>query len=50
MPRSEQECWSEQKWMGVRKRSGDLSGRRKLLGEWTGEQTYQTDMAGREEG
>ena len=25
MPRSEQECQSEQKWMGEWKRSGDLS-------------------------
>ena len=50
IPRSEQECWSEQKWMGVRKQSGDLSGGRKLSGERTGEWTYRTDMAGREEG
>ena len=49
-PRSEQECWSEQKWMGARKRSGDLSGGRKLSGERTGEWTYWTDAAGREEG
>ena len=50
MPRSEQECQSEQKWMGARKRSGNLSGGRKLLGERTGEWTYWTDAAGREEG
>ena len=28
---------SEQKWMGVQKWSGDLSGRQKLSGKWTGE-------------
>ena len=50
MPRSEQECRSEQKWMGARKRSGDLSGGRKLLGKWTGEWTYQTDTEGWEDG
>ena len=49
-PRSEQECRSEQKWMGARKRSGDLSGGRKLLGEQTGEQMYRTDMVRQEEG
>ena len=46
MPRSEQECQSEQKWMGEQKWSGDLSGRQKLLGEQTGEQTYRMDMEG----
>ena len=45
-PRSEQECRSEQKWMDERKRSGDLRGRWKLLGEQTGEQTYQTNVKG----
>ena len=50
MPRSEQECQSEQKWMGERKRSGDLSGGWKLLGEWTGERTYWMDAEGWEEG
>ena len=50
MPRSEQECWSEQKWMGARKWSGDLSNRQELLGEQTGEQMYWTDVAGQEEG
>ena len=49
-PRGEQECRSEQKWMGARKRSGDLSGGRKSSGERTGERTYRTDAAGREEG
>ena len=48
--RSEQECRSEQKWMGVWKRLGDLSGGWKLLGEQTGEQMYQMDAAGQEEG
>ena len=50
MPRSEQECQSEQKWMGAQKQSGNLCGRRKLLGEWTGEWMYQTDVEGWEEG
>ena len=50
MPRSEQECWSEQKWMGAWKRSGDLSGGRKLLGKWTGEWMYQMDVVGQEKG
>ena len=50
MLRSEQECRSEQKWMGARKRLGDLSGGRKLSEERTGERTYRTDAAGREEG
>ena len=50
MPRSEQECWSEQKWMGAWKRSGNLSSGRKLSGEWTGEWTYQTDTERWEEG
>ena len=36
--------------MGERKRSGDLSGRQKLLGKWTGERTYRTDAEGQEEG
>ena len=49
-PRSEQECWSEQKWMDARKRLGDLSGGRKSSGERTGEQTYRMDAAGQEEG
>ena len=49
-PRSEQECWSEQKWMGARKRSGDLSGGWKLSGERTGERMYRMDAAGWEEG
>ena len=49
-PRSEQECQSEQKWMGARKQLGDLSGGWKLLGEQTGEQMYQMDAAGQEEG
>ena len=46
MPRSEQECWSEQKWMGAWKWSGDLSSRWKLSGEQTGKQTYRTDAEG----
>ena len=46
MPRSGQECRSEQKWMGAWKWSGDLSGRWKLSGERTGEQMYQTDTEG----
>ena len=33
MPRSEQECQSEQKWMGAWKRLGDLSSGWKLSGE-----------------
>ena len=45
-PRSEQECQSEQKWMGEQKWLGNLSGRWKLSGKQTGEQTYQTDMEG----
>ena len=50
MPRSEQECQSEQKWMGVRRWSGDLSSGWKLLGEWTGKWMYRTDVVGWEEG
>ena len=50
MPRSEQECWCEQKWMGAQKWSGDLSGRQKLSGKWTGERRYWMDMEGWEEG
>ena len=50
MPRSGQECWSKQKWMGERKRLGNLSGRQRLSGEQTGEQTYRTDVEGWEEG
>ena len=46
MPRIEQECQSEQKWMGAWKRLGDLRSRRKLLGERTGERTYQMDVEG----
>ena len=46
MPRSEQKCWSEQKWMGTWKQLGDLSGKWKLLGEQTGEWTYWTDAEG----
>ena len=49
-PRSEQECWSEQKWTGARTRLGDLSGGRKLSGERTGKRMYRTDTAGQEEG
>ena len=48
--RSEQECRSEQKWMGAWKQSGDLSSGRKLSGERTGERTYRMDAAGWEEG
>ena len=50
MPRSGQECQSEQKWLGVQKWLGDLSGGRKLSGEQTGERTYRTDAEGREKG
>ena len=50
MPRSEQECWSEQKWIGARKQSGDLSSGQKLSGKWTGERMYWMDVAGWEEG
>ena len=50
MPRSEQECWNEQKWMGAQKWLGDLSSRQKLSGEWTGERTYWTDAEGQEKG
>ena len=50
MPRSEQECRSEQKWMGEWKQLGDLRGGWKLLGEQTGERTYQMDAEGQEEG
>ena len=50
MPRSEQECRSEQKWMDEQKWLGDLSGGWKLSGKRTGEQTYQTDTEGQEEG
>ena len=50
MPRSGQECQSEQKWMAEWKQSGDLSGRQKLSGEWTGEWMYQMDTEGQEEG
>ena len=49
-PRSEQECQSEQKWMGERRQSGDLSGGWKLSGEQTGKRTYWTDTEGREKG
>ena len=49
-PRSEQECQSEQKWMGAQKQSGDLSGGQTLSGEWTGKRTYWMDTAGQEEG
>ena len=50
MPRSEQECWREQKWMGEQKQLGDLNSGWKLLGERTGEWMYWTDMEGWEEG
>ena len=50
MPRSGQECRSEQKWMGERKRLGDLSGGQKLSGKWTGVWTYLMDVEGWEEG
>ena len=46
MPRSEQECQSEQKWMGEQKQSGNLNGRWKLLGEQSGEWTYGMDAEG----
>ena len=49
-PRSEQECWSEQKWMGEWKRLGNLSSGWKLLGEQTGEWMYWTNAEGQEEG
>ena len=49
MPRSEQECWSEQKWMGEQKRSGDLGSGWRLSGEQTGEWTYRTDAEGWED-
>ena len=49
-PRSGQACWREQKQMGEWKQSGDLSGRWKLSGKQTGKRTYQTDVAGQEEG
>ena len=45
MPRSGQECQSEQKWMGEQKQPGDLSSGQKLSGKWT----YWMDMEGREE-
>ena len=50
MPRSEQECQSEQKWMGEWKGLGDLSGGQKLSGEWTGKRTYWMYVEGQEEG
>ena len=50
MPKSEQECRSEQKWLGEWKWLGDLRGRRKLLGEQTGERMYQMNTEGQEEG
>ena len=34
--------------MGEWKQSGNLRGRQKLLGEWTGEWTYQMNMEGQE--
>ena len=46
MPRSEQGCRSEQKWMGEWKQLGNLRGGQKLLGKWTGEWTYQTNAGG----
>ena len=48
-PRSEQECWSEQQWMGEWKQSDNLSGRRKWSGKRTGEQMYQMNVEGQEE-
>ena len=36
--------------MGEQKQLGNLKGRQKLLGKWTGEWTYWMNVEGQEEG